>query len=89
MRIAITGAGGFLGRALTAHLAERGHEVLALDNNYRGNLASVARHPNITSRQLDVVNAPDLPELLSGIEAVYHLAAINGTGNFYQVPDKV
>ena len=89
MRIAITGAAGFIGRALTAHLAERGHEVLALDNNYRGNLASVVRHPNIALHELDVLDAESLPALLRGVDAVYHLAAINGTGNFYEVPERV
>jgi nucleoside-diphosphate-sugar epimerase len=89
MRIAITGAAGFIGRALALRLAQQGHDILALDNNYRGNLASIVRHARIARQQLDVVTATDLPEVLRGVDAVYHLAAINGTGNFYEVPDRV
>lgn len=89
MRIAITGAAGFIGRALAGLLAEQGHDVLALDNNFRGHLTTLPDHPRIEPRALDVLDGAALPALFEGADAVYHLAAINGTGNFYQIPDRV
>ena len=60
MRIAVTGASGFLGGAIAPALRERGHEVVALDRAVTGDLASAvnwSRH-------------------LAGSEAVVHLAAL-------------
>lgn len=89
MKIAVTGAGGFIGRALSARLAGQGHEVLALDNDFRGALRSIPEHASISRRRCDVLDAADLVRAFEGAEAVYHLAAINGTGNFYRIPEKV
>ena len=89
MRIAITGAGGFIGRSLALHLAGEGHEVLALDNDFRGSLGSIAEHGRITTRRCDVLRLEELQDLFAGVDAVYHLAAINGTGNFYSMPARV
>ena len=89
MRIAITGAGGFVGRSLTRRLVEQGHEVLALDNDFRGSLESVGKHPNLLRHPCDVLNPNDLESAFRGADAVYHLAAVNGTGNFYRIPQKV
>ncbi len=89
MRIAITGAGGFVGRSLTLRLAQRGHEILALDNDFRGSLGSVPEHPNVLRRHCDVLDPAALERVFHGADAVYHLAAINGTENFYRMPAKV
>lgn len=89
MRIAITGAGGFVGRSLTLRLAQQGHKILALDNDSRGSLGSVPEHPNLLRRRCDVLESDDLEVLFESADAVYHLAAINGTENFYRMPEKV
>jgi UDP-glucose 4-epimerase len=60
VRIAITGASGFLGRVIVPALRARGHEVVALERDAIGDLAAVA----------------DWPTLLGGSEAVVHLAAL-------------
>ena len=60
MRIAVTGASGFIGAALVPALAARGHEVLALDRAAIGDLAAVA----------------DWRALIGGTQAVVHLAAL-------------
>lgn len=89
MRIVVTGAGGFIGRALCSRLAGQGHEILALDNDFRGALSSISEHENITTRRCDVLDAAEVTRAFAGADAVYHLAAINGTGNFYRIPEKV
>jgi UDP-glucose 4-epimerase len=89
MQIVITGAGGFIGRALSLRLAGEGHRIVALDNDFRGTLASIAEHARITRQPCDVLRPDDLRRAFAGADAVYHLAAINGTENFYRIPDKV
>lgn len=66
MRIVVTGAGGFVGRALVDHLAADGHDVVP-----------IARAPLglANERVIDDIGAADWPALLSGVDAVVHLAA--------------
>lgn len=69
-RLVVTGASGFVGRALAAWLEHRGHEVLRADR-------SGARAPGQLCLELPV-SAEALPALeraLEGVDAVLHLAA--------------
>jgi nucleoside-diphosphate-sugar epimerase len=72
-RILVTGASGFVGRALVAAFAEQGHEVRA----------AVRRAPlRAFPRGVDVLQHPDLAQpidwrpLLDGAEQVIHLAGV-------------
>ena len=85
----ITGAGGFIGRNLTRSIASDGHEVLALDNNFRGSLDTVNKIKNVQSINCDILDIKNLEKYLDGVDAVYHLAYINGTKYFYSIPDKI
>jgi nucleoside-diphosphate-sugar epimerase len=89
MKILVTGAGGFIGRNLVASLAEKGHEILAVDNDLRGSLKTLPERKNIRPLAADVLDISRMTELCEGIEAVYHLAYINGTKFFYTIPDKI
>ena len=66
MRIVVTGAGGFIGRALCSRLAGQGHEILALDNDFRGALSSISEHENITTRRCDVLDAAEVTRAFAG-----------------------
>jgi nucleoside-diphosphate-sugar epimerase len=71
--VAVTGAGGFIGRHLVAELARRGYFVRAL---VRQQANEFRDHSAIEIREVrDIVGAP-WGELLEGAEAVVHLAAI-------------
>ena len=90
--IVITGGGGFIGHHLTKRLLERS-QVLVLDNFVRG---SSNRLTNLTSDSLivkncDITNYKMLASSLEefDVEVIYHLAAINGTGNFYTIPIQI
>lgn len=89
-RVAVTGASGFIGAYLARALVNQGHEVLAIDNNERGRPARLAGAPS--SLQLidcDVRNRDALTRHFTGVDSVFHLAAINGTENFYRRPELV
>ena len=86
MRALVTGGTGFLGARVVAGLAERGHEVAALDNGFRGR----AELPNgVELVEADIRDADAVREACRGAELVVHLAAIQGTSNFYELPETV
>lgn len=71
MRIAVTGAGGFIGRYLVPSLARQDHNVVALGRQEAGlsHLAGV----NATVIASDYSQA-SLVDALSGVDAIVHLA---------------
>lgn len=89
-RLAVTGAGGFIGAHLTRALLAEGHEVVAIDNYIRGQASRLASAQGAIERAtLDVRDKDALVEALRGVECVFHLAAVNGTENFYTQPQLV
>lgn len=67
--ILVTGAGGFIGRAVCGRLMDAGHGVRALHG----------RRPAPAGTQAlraDLAAAPDWPRLLDGVAAVVHLAGL-------------
>ena len=91
-KILITGAGGFIGRNLVNELSvDKKNLVYALDDNSRGSLKKIIKKKNIIKKNIDVTNFEKLEKLIKNIsfDTCYHLAAINGTKNFYNIPEKV
>jgi len=77
MRIALTGATGFVGRPVCRLLSERGHEVSVLARN--PNRLENAEVSRVVAG--DLFNKMALAELVSGADAVLHLAgAIKARG---------
>ncbi|HET8984436.1 MAG TPA: SDR family NAD(P)-dependent oxidoreductase, partial [Trueperaceae bacterium] len=75
-QVAVTGAGGGLGRALVAELITRGHAVRAAVRN-DGAEAIVARLGAVPFRA-DIRQPDTLAPLFEGADVVYHLAAWMG-----------
>src|SRR5271155_411082 len=88
--VAITGSGGFIGAHLARRFARDGYQVRCIDNFLRGRperLRDIAG--DVTVVNADVRSKEALVETFRGCEAVFHLAAVNGTENFYKHPQLV
>ncbi|MGL4564831.1 MAG: NAD-dependent epimerase/dehydratase family protein, partial [Halioglobus sp.] len=66
----MSGATGFIGRDLCRQLLERGDEVIALS---KGGAPLASGAPTIA---LDLAGAMPLPQMLEGVDVVFHLAGI-------------
>ena len=87
MKILVTGGSGFIGAALVKRLVAEGHHVRVLDDNSRGRprrLEDVA--PDIDFAVGDVRDPDAVDRATVGMDAVAHLAFVNGTEFFYQKP---
>lgn len=88
--IALTGAGGFIGAYLARELVNRGHKVRCVDNYLRGRPERLENlGPNAELVTADVRDKALLLPAFDGCDAVFHLAAVNGTENFYNHPELV
>ncbi|MEV5647540.1 NAD-dependent epimerase/dehydratase family protein [Nocardia sp. NPDC052254] len=72
MKVAVTGAAGFLGTNLLHQLVERGHEVTAIDRVR----PTGATDPAVTWVNGDVLDPESMRSALAGAEVVYHLVAV-------------
>ena len=91
MKILVTGAAGFLGSHLCDTLLDKGHEVVGVDNFFRGKVSNLPNHENFTFKELDLVYQDPIKKFMEEqqFEIVVHYAAINGTRYFYDIPFKV
>jgi nucleoside-diphosphate-sugar epimerase len=86
VKVLVTGGRGFIGARLVAHLLERGADVRVLDDGSRG----YAELPHdVEALDGDVRRSEDVVKACHGIDAVAHLAAVQGTASFYERPDVV
>ena len=91
MKILVTGGAGFIGAYLVKRLVKLGHDVTVVDNFSRG----LPERLNSISQKIDLQNIDlrtdfkKLEMVSSGIDLLYHLAAVNGTENFYSHSDLV
>ncbi len=74
MRLAITGAGGRLGRVLTELARSAGHEVVAID---RAPAVPPGR-AGVCARAADLTDYRDAEHAVAGCDALAHLAAYTG-----------
>ena len=82
--ILITGAAGFIGNALLEKLNKEKFNVIGVDNLSRG-----GKNNNKQIIIGSIFNKNLLKKLIKKSDIIIHLAAINGTRNFYNNPSKV
>jgi nucleoside-diphosphate-sugar epimerase len=89
-RILVTGGTGFLGSSLVKRLITCGYEPVILDNNSRGKSGRLK--PVLSKLEFikgDIRNKSTVFKASRGCHALFHLAFINGTRNFYEKPEDV
>ncbi len=89
MRVLITGGFGFIGITLAKVLVELDYEVTLLDSltvQVHGEIPAFEAPAGVKCVRMDVRELADRPEVLEGMDVVYHLAAETGTAqSMYRV----
>lgn len=93
-RIIVTGGGGFIGFHLADYLSRQADtQVTIIDNLSRGRaddmFAELTARENVIFLNEDMTQKNFYAKLSGYYDEIYHLAAINGTRNFYERPYEV
>jgi len=89
-RAVVTGGGGFIGAYLVRRLLSDGWDVVVVDTMVRGDPSRLVHViDQVELNYCDVRDQDALVRAFKGAEVVIHLAAINGTENFYNRPELV
>jgi len=89
-RAVVTGGGGFIGSYLVRSLVARGWDIVVVDNLARGRVERLQPvMDQLDWRQGDARDLALMTEAARGAEVIFHLAAVNGTENFYTRPELV
>jgi UDP-glucose 4-epimerase len=89
MRALITGGAGFIGSHLADHLLDRGDQVVLLDDLSTGRLANVEHLNDRTGAEFvlgSILDAELIDEVVSRVDAVFHLAAAVGVNLIVKKP---
>jgi len=89
VRTLVTGGAGYIGSHLIDRLLDRGDEVFAIDDLSSGRITNI--QPHLAHERFHfvndtILNAELVDRLVSGVELVYHLAALVGVKNVVTDP---
>ena len=86
----VTGGTGFIGSAIASRLVREGHRVRVIDNNSRGAERRLSDIRGEFELIVGDIRDPDIVNrAVQGVDAVHHLAFVNGTEFFYSMPETV
>lgn len=89
-RYLVTGGSGFIGSALVRRLLHDGRDVRVLDDGSRGRSSRLDEvRADIEIITGDVCDSNTVSAACRDVDAICHLAAINGTAFFYSMPQRV
>lgn len=95
MNVLITGGAGFIGYHLAAYHVARGDTVTIFDSLFKSSGRVDVDFTSLTDNACVSMHSVDLTEPIGialaheSLDVVYHLAAINGTQLFYEMPYEV
>ena len=99
VKILVTGGAGFIGSSLVEQLLQNKNRVVVIDDLSRGklgNLSDVSKHSVEKGDLRILVGDCCDPEILEqafcefdGFDSIHHLAAINGTKWFNEIPTEI
>ncbi|MFB6283484.1 MAG: NAD-dependent epimerase/dehydratase family protein [Halobacteria archaeon] len=75
LEICVTGAAGYIGSRVAKDFLEAGHDVVPVDDFSYGDVKEIE---GVAVENLDVRDRSQLREVLDGVDAVCHLAAVSG-----------
>ncbi len=83
----ITGGSGFIGSAIVKNLINAGHQITVLDNNSRGSKEKIGDFflNKIKFIEGDIRDPKSFSDL-EDFDSIIHLAYVNGTKYFYEMP---
>ena len=84
----VTGGTGFIGRNIVSLLLKKNYKILVLDDGSRV-IFNITNNKNIKYIKGDIREKKLLNKCLKKVDAVIHLAYINGTRYFYEKPDVI
>jgi len=86
MNVMVVGGAGYIGSHAAKQLIEKGHEVVVVDNLYRGHRKAV--HPDATFYELNIAQRERMTEILKehAIECVMHFSALTYVGESVDNP---
>ena len=85
-KLFVTGGSGFIGSSVVRSLVENGNDVTVLDNNSRGSLDKLNNiKGDYNFIEGDVRDESNF-KALNGYDCIVHLAYVNGTKYFYEIP---
>lgn len=86
----ITGGTGFIGSNIAKRLVEDNQRVIIFDNNIRGSIKKIQNFKNkVKFIKGDIRDKVALKKAITKVDAIIHLAYINGTKYFYSKPELV
>ncbi len=85
----ITGGLGFIGRSIALSLLKNNNKIIIADNNFRDKKINNLKNKNLKICKVDIRKKNELKKICKNIDAVIHLAFINGTNYFYEQPKLV
>ena len=89
MNFAVTGGAGFIGSHITKYLVSEGHDVLVIDNLFRGKLSNLEDvKDKINFIRLDILDYEALKKNLQNVDGVFHQAALTSVPESYEKEDE-
>ena len=86
----VTGGTGFIGSNICKLLVKNNYDVTVYDNNSRGNIKKISKiKKKVSFIKGDIRDSKKFIKSCKNIDAVIHLAYINGTKYFYTKPDLI
>ena len=82
-KVLITGGAGFIGSYLSNRLINENYSVDVIDNQLRGDYTRLDKRVKIYN--IDLTKFEELSQLPKNYNWIFHLAAVNGTDNFYNI----
>jgi UDP-glucose 4-epimerase len=90
MKVVVTGGAGAIGFELAKSLRNKGCEVVIADNFIRSERDNIyvdfVKDDLVTEYEIDLSDYDQVTKLPLDVDFVYHMAAYNGTQNFYERP---